>query len=82
MLDCADFDDAIGVNGWPVEAHVAGDVEFRWQRGENPRGFNQLPFRMIVPQSGDQPLRRRPLRVDDPRGPVHRPGHRALLRDG
>ncbi|SFJ97197.1 FAD dependent oxidoreductase [Amycolatopsis sacchari] len=50
VLDCADFDDTIGVNGWPVEAHVAGTVEFRWQRGENPRGFNQLPFRMIVPE--------------------------------
>ncbi|TNC26874.1 FAD-dependent oxidoreductase [Amycolatopsis alkalitolerans] len=49
VLDCADFPDAIGVNGWPIEAHVAGTVEFRWQRGENPRGFNQMPFRMIVP---------------------------------
>ena len=38
MLDCADFADTIGVNGWPVEAHVAGTVEFRWQRGENPGG--------------------------------------------
>jgi len=51
ILDCADFPDSIGVNGWPVEAHVAGDVEIRWQRGE--RGFNQLPFRMIVPQALD-----------------------------
>jgi hypothetical protein len=50
VLGCADFDDTIGVNGWPVEAHVAGTVEFRWQRGANPRGFNQLPFRMILPQ--------------------------------
>src|SRR5690606_21473487 len=50
VRDCADFDDTIGVNGWPVEAHVAGTVEFRWPRGENPRGFNQLPFRMIVPE--------------------------------
>jgi hypothetical protein len=50
ILDCVDFEDTIGVNGWPVEAHVAGDVEIRWPRGENPRGFNQLPFRVIVPQ--------------------------------
>ncbi len=50
VLGCADFDDTIGVNGWPVEAHVAGTVEFRWQRGRNPRGFNQLPFRMSLPQ--------------------------------
>jgi hypothetical protein len=47
VLGCADFDDTIGVNGWPVEAHVAGNVEFRWQR--QPRGFNQLPFRIILP---------------------------------
>jgi hypothetical protein len=30
-----------------VEAHVAGTVEFRWQRKD--RGFNQLPFRIILP---------------------------------
>jgi len=47
VLDCADFGDTIGVNGWPVEAHVAGSVEFRWQKRE--RGFNQLPFRIILP---------------------------------
>jgi hypothetical protein len=47
VLGCADFDDTIGVNGWPVESHVAGTVEFRWQWRE--RGFNQLPFRIIVP---------------------------------
>jgi FAD dependent oxidoreductase len=51
VLDCADFPDAIGVNGWPVEAHVAGTVEFRWQR--QPRGYNQLPYRMVVPQGVD-----------------------------
>jgi len=47
VLGCADFGDTIGVNGWPVEAHVAGTVEFRWQT--KARGFNQLPFRMILP---------------------------------
>jgi hypothetical protein len=49
VRDCADFPDTIGVNGWPVEAHVAGSVEFRWPRGDDPRGFNQLPFRMMLP---------------------------------
>ncbi|MGK5113718.1 MULTISPECIES: FAD-dependent oxidoreductase [unclassified Geodermatophilus] len=53
VLDCADFPDTIGVNGWPVEAHVAGTVEFRWQRGEDSRGYNQLPYRMVVPQGVD-----------------------------
>ena len=47
ILDCADFADSVGVNGWPVEAHVAGDVKFVFARKE--RGFNQLPYRMIVP---------------------------------
>jgi len=50
VLECADFPDSIGVNGWPIEAHVAGSVEFRWQRGDRHRGFNQLPYRMIVPR--------------------------------
>ncbi|HUZ23755.1 MAG TPA: FAD-dependent oxidoreductase [Streptosporangiaceae bacterium] len=49
VLGCADFGDTIGVNGWPAEAHVAGSVEFRWHRGDNPRGFHQVPFAMIVP---------------------------------
>ncbi|MBW8904839.1 MAG: FAD-dependent oxidoreductase [Betaproteobacteria bacterium] len=47
VLDCADFPDSIGVNGWPVEEHKAGDVEFRFQRAA--RGYNQLPYRMLVP---------------------------------
>jgi hypothetical protein len=47
VLDCVDFTDSIGVNGWPVEEHVAGSVEFRFQR--KARGYNQLPYRMLVP---------------------------------
>jgi hypothetical protein len=47
VLDCATFADSIGVNGWPVEAHVAGNVDFVFQR--RPKGFNQLPYRMLVP---------------------------------
>jgi hypothetical protein len=54
VLDCADFADAIGVNGWPVEDHVAGNVDFRFQRKE--RGYNQLPYRMIVPRGVDNLL--------------------------
>jgi hypothetical protein len=48
VLDCVDFPDAIGVNGWPVEEHVAGNVDFRFQR--KPRGYNQLPYRMLLPR--------------------------------
>jgi hypothetical protein len=54
VLDCADFPDTIGVNGWPVEAHVAGNVEFVFQR--NPRGYNQLPYRMLLPLKVDNLL--------------------------
>ena len=54
VLDCADFPDTIGVNGWPVEAHVAGNVEFVFQR--NSRGYNQLPYRMLLPLKVDNLL--------------------------
>ena len=50
VLGCASFDDTIGVNGWPLELHIAGDVEFRWPPIPESRGFNQLPFRMLVPK--------------------------------
>ena len=36
ILDCVDFDDSIGVNGWPVEAHVAGDVDIRFPARRRP----------------------------------------------
>lgn len=49
VLECADFGDTIGVNGWPLELHVKGDVEFRWPKIPGSRGFNQLPYRMTVP---------------------------------
>jgi FAD dependent oxidoreductase len=50
VLDCADFDDTIGVNGWPIEEHVKGDVIFRFPDIPRARGYNQLPFRMLLPQ--------------------------------
>ena len=53
VLDCASFDDTIGVNGWPLELHLKGDVEFRWPPIPESRGFNHLPYRMTVPQSLD-----------------------------
>ena len=49
ILGCRDFDDAIGVNGWPVEAHVKGDVKFVFT-APGTRGFNQIPYRIIVPR--------------------------------
>jgi hypothetical protein len=49
VLDCATFDDTIGVNGWPIEEHVKGDVLFRFPDIPRARGYNQLPFRMLLP---------------------------------
>jgi len=49
ILGCRDFEDSIGVNGWPVEAHVKGDVKFVFTPRDS-RGFNQIPYRIILPQ--------------------------------
>jgi hypothetical protein len=56
VLTCANFDDTIGVNGWPIEDHVAGDVVFRWPDIPGSRGFNHLPYRMLVPRGLDNLL--------------------------
>ncbi|HEX7387801.1 MAG TPA: FAD-dependent oxidoreductase [Castellaniella sp.] len=63
VLGCASFDDTIGVNAWPVEEHLPGTVEFRWPHGtETPEGraanpgYNQLPWRMLLPQGIDNLL--------------------------
>lgn len=53
VLGCASFSDTIGVNGWPLELHLKGDVEFRWPAIPESRGFNHLPYRMIVPLGPD-----------------------------
>ena len=50
VLGCAGFDDSIGVNGWPLELHVAGNVEWRWPPIPESRGYNQLPWRMLLPR--------------------------------
>jgi hypothetical protein len=50
VLGCADFPDTVGVNGWPIEKHVAGDVEWLWPAIPQSRGFNHLPYRMLLPQ--------------------------------
>jgi hypothetical protein len=52
IVGCADFADTIGVNGWPLELHVAGDVEWRWPPIPESRGFNQLPLGMLLPRVG------------------------------
>jgi len=50
VLTCASFPDSIGVNGWPIEAHVAGDVIWEWPDIPGSRGYNQLPYRMLLPR--------------------------------
>jgi hypothetical protein len=54
VLDCVTFEDSVGLNGWPVERHVAGDVEFVFQR--KSVGVNQLPYRMLLPLGMDNLL--------------------------
>lgn len=49
VIDGARFDDTIGLNAWPVEKHVAGAVEWAFPRDPD-NSFNQLPWRMLVPQ--------------------------------
>lgn len=56
VLTCASFDDTIGVNGWMIEEHVAGNIAFKWQDIPNCRGFNHLPYRMLLPHGIDNLL--------------------------
>jgi hypothetical protein len=56
VLTCASFKDSIGVNGWPIEAHVPGDVVFTFPPIPDSRGYNELPYRMLVPEGIDNLL--------------------------
>ena len=56
VLQCASFADTIGVNGWMVEEHAAGTVNFIWQDIPHCRGFNHLPLRMLLPLGIDNLL--------------------------
>lgn len=53
VLSCRDFDDAIGVNGWPLETHEFGDVAWKFIAG---RGYCQIPFRTTLPRGVDNLL--------------------------
>src|ERR1700738_5677499 len=53
---CASFDDTIGANGWPMEVHVAGDVIFKFPPIPESRGYNEMPYRMLVPEGIDNLL--------------------------
>ena len=56
VLQCHDFADTIGVNGWPLEQHVEGDVRWSWPAIPESRGYNQLPYRMLLPLNIDNLL--------------------------
>jgi hypothetical protein len=56
VLGCASFGDSIGVNGWPIEAHVTGNVVFKFPPIPQSRGYNELPYRMLVPDGVDNLL--------------------------
>jgi hypothetical protein len=56
VLSCASFDDSVGVNGWPMEVHVAGDVVFKFPPIPQSRGFNELPYRMLLAERIDNLL--------------------------
>lgn len=49
VLNGARFDDSIGLNAWPIERHAQGRVEWAFASDAN-NAFNQLPWRMLVPQ--------------------------------
>ncbi|MEJ7688512.1 MAG: FAD-dependent oxidoreductase [Variovorax sp.] len=55
ILSSARFDDSIGINAWPMEMHAAGKIEWRFPRNE-ARSYNQLPWRMLVPNGVDNLL--------------------------
>jgi len=49
VLDGARFGDSIGLNAWPIERHAPGRVEWLFPRDER-NTYNQLPWRMLLPQ--------------------------------
>ena len=55
VVACARFEDAIGVNAWPMEMHVAGEVRWQFHRDQSA-AYNQLPWRMLVPAEGPRNL--------------------------
>ena len=53
ILSSARFDDAIGINAWPIEVHAAGRIDWQFPRNwesQTGRVYNDLPWRMLVPK--------------------------------
>jgi hypothetical protein len=54
ILHCASFKDSIGCSAWPMEMHAQGKIEWQFPKtptGRNARLYNDLPWRMLVPQT-------------------------------
>lgn len=54
ILSSARFDDAIGINAWPMELHADGRIDWQFPRSIDAaqgRAYNDLPWRMLVPAS-------------------------------
>jgi len=49
ILGSARFADSIGVNAWPMELHRDGRIDWGFPRDDG-RAYNDLPWRMVVPQ--------------------------------
>ena len=59
ILASSRFDDAIGVNAWPMELHTAGRIDWQFPRNwdsTDGRVYNDLPWRMLVPAKVDNLL--------------------------
>jgi hypothetical protein len=59
ILTSARFSDTIGCNAWPMELHTAGRIEWKFPiAADQPQGraYNDLPWRMLVPQGVDNLL--------------------------
>ncbi len=53
ILASRHFDDVIGINAWPMELHAAGRIDWQFPRNCDAlegRVYNDLPWRMLVPQ--------------------------------
>ena len=59
ILASSRFDDAIGINAWPIELHTAGRIDWQFPRNwDDPSGrvHNDLPWRMLLPHQVDNLL--------------------------
>jgi hypothetical protein len=49
VISCASFGDTIGVSTLPLDNPIAGDIRWIWPDIASSRGFNHLPYRMLLP---------------------------------